>query len=111
MAFAAILEDGSVVTCGHAAFGGGSSAVRDQPKGVQQIQATPNGAFAAILEDGSVITWGNVAVAVTVRLFKIISEVCSLAVARPELSRRNHFGWSSPSAWLMDKKDSYKHSS
>eukprot|EP00434_Breviolum_minutum_P030275 symbB.v1.2.026780.t1/scaffold2704.1/size72676/5 len=64
MAFAAILEDGSVVTWGHAAFGGGShaeyggdsSAVRDQPKGVQQIQATPNGAFAAILEDGSVIT-------------------------------------------------------
>ena len=75
---------------------------------MQQIQATPNGAFAAILEDGSVITWGHVAVAVTVRLFKIISEVCSLAVARPELSHRNHFGWSSPSAWLMDKKDSYK---
>ena len=101
-AFAAILEDGSVVAWGHAEYGGDSSAVRDQPKGVQQIQATPNGAFAAILEDGSVITWGNVAVAVTVRLFKIISEVCSLAVARPELSHRNHFGWSSPSAWLMD---------
>ena len=48
------------------------------------------------------LPWVIVAVAVTVRLFKIISEVCSLAVARPELSHRNHFGWSSPSAWLMD---------
>ena len=33
-AFAAILEDGSVVTWGHAAYGGNSSAVRDQLKGV-----------------------------------------------------------------------------
>ena len=33
-AFAAILEDGSVVTWGHAAYGGDSSAVRDQLKGV-----------------------------------------------------------------------------
>ena len=38
--------------------GGDSSAVRDQLKGVQHIQAT-NGAFAAILEDGSVVTWGD----------------------------------------------------
>ena len=57
-AFAAILEDGSVVTWGRANQCGDSSAVRDQLKGVQQIQAT-NGAFAAILEDGSVVTWGN----------------------------------------------------
>ena len=56
-AFAAILEDGSVVTWGHASHGGDSSAVRDQLKGVQQIQATGK-AFAAILEDGSVVTWG-----------------------------------------------------
>ena len=39
-AFAAILEDGSVVTWGDADYGGDSSAVRDQLKGVQQIQAT-----------------------------------------------------------------------
>ena len=53
-AFAAILQDGSVVTWGLA----DSSAVRDQLKGVQQIQATSQ-AFAAILEDGSVVTWGD----------------------------------------------------
>ena len=57
-AFAAILEDGSVVTWGHRLRGGDSSAVRDQLKGVQQIQATEM-AFAAILEDGSVLTWGD----------------------------------------------------
>ena len=57
-AFAAILEDGSVVTWGRAVSGGDSSAVRDQLKNVQQIQAT-NDAIAAILEDGSVVTWGD----------------------------------------------------
>ena len=36
--------------------GGDSSAVRDQLKNVQQIQASHN-AFAAILGDGSVVTW------------------------------------------------------
>ena len=57
----AVLEDGSVVTWGDGDqdnFGGDSSAVRDQLKGVQQIQATEQ-AFAAILEDGSVVTWGE----------------------------------------------------
>ena len=82
-AFAAILEDGSVVSWGNASFGGDSSAVRDQIRGLQQIQAArnadlggddsavryhlrmvqqvpaTNGAFAAILEDGSVVSWGN----------------------------------------------------
>ena len=57
-AFAAILEDGSVVTWGDSGFGGHSSAVQDQLHGVQQIQAT-SGAFAAILADGSVVTWGR----------------------------------------------------
>ena len=52
-AFAAILGDGSVVS-----WGGNSSAVQDQLKNVQQIQATKQ-AFAAILGDGSVVTWGN----------------------------------------------------
>ena len=57
-AFAAILDDGSVVTWGNAEFGADSSAVETQLKNVQQIQAS-EGAFAAILEDGAVVTWGN----------------------------------------------------
>ena len=57
-AFAAILEDGSVVTWGAAGFGGDCSTVRDQLRGVKQIQAT-EAAFAAVLEDGSVVTWGH----------------------------------------------------
>ena len=59
-AFAAILEDGSVVTWGCADTGGDSSAVQCQLRSVQQVQAT-RGAFAAILEDGSVVTWGDAA--------------------------------------------------
>ena len=57
-AFAAILEDGSVVTWGDADCGGDSSAVRDQLRGAQQIQASLK-AFAAILADGSDVTWGE----------------------------------------------------
>ena len=48
--------DSAVVTWGN--FGGDCSEVRDQLKGVQQIEAT-HYAFAAILEDGSVVTWGH----------------------------------------------------
>ena len=55
---AAILADGSVVTCGNAARGGDSRVVQKRLKNVQQIQATPC-AFAAILGDGSVLTWGS----------------------------------------------------
>ena len=50
--------DSAVVTWGDAHCGGDSTAVRDQLKGVQQIQATYH-AFAAILADGSVVTWGD----------------------------------------------------
>ena len=39
-------------------FGGESSEVQDQLKGVQQVQANYR-AFAAILADGSVVTWGS----------------------------------------------------
>jgi len=46
-AFAAVLDDGSVVTWGDPDVGGDSSAVQRQLKNVQQIQAT-RGAFAAI---------------------------------------------------------------
>ena len=47
-----------MVTWGSIGAGGYSWAVRDQLKGVQQIQATSQ-AFAAILGDGSLVTWGN----------------------------------------------------
>ena len=56
-AFAAILDDGSVVTWGHPDWGGDSSQVQEQLAQVQQIQSTDM-AFAAILNDGSVVTWG-----------------------------------------------------
>ena len=56
-AFAAILDDGSVVTWGDDQSCGESSSVWDQLKSVQQIQAAPR-AFAAILSDGSVVTPG-----------------------------------------------------
>ena len=57
-AFDAILGDASVATWGDPGFGGDCSAVQDQLKNVQQIQAS-SGAFAAILDDGSVVTWGD----------------------------------------------------
>ena len=47
-----------MVTWGYAGHGGDSSAVQDQLRDVQQIQAS-DGAFAAILGDGSVVTWGD----------------------------------------------------
>ena len=48
----------AVVTWGHPQHGCDSSAVQDQLRNVQHIQATRY-AFAAILEDGSVVTWGS----------------------------------------------------
>ena len=58
-AFAAILEDGFVVSWGDADAGGDSSGVWDQLKHVQQVQSTFY-AFAALLRDGSIVTWGDV---------------------------------------------------
>jgi hypothetical protein len=55
--FAAILADGSVGAWGDPGYGGDGSAVQDQLKDVQQIQAT-DAAFAAISADGTVGTWG-----------------------------------------------------
>ena len=46
-----------VVTWGKP-YGRDSFEVKDQLKGVQQVQAS-SGAFAAILADGSVVTWGD----------------------------------------------------
>ena len=50
--------DSAIVTWGDPEYGSDSSAVRDQPEAVLQIQATIF-AFAAILADGSVVTWGH----------------------------------------------------
>ena len=58
VALAALLGDGCVVTWGPADVGGDSSAVQDQLKNVQQVQASGR-AFAAIRADGSVVTWGD----------------------------------------------------
>ena len=46
------------MTWGSSAYGGDSSAVQDQLRHVQQIEASAS-AFAAILLDGSVVTWGD----------------------------------------------------
>ena len=58
-AFAALKEDGSVVTWGFSSFGGDSSSVsNDLQSGVTQIFST-RGSFAALKDDGSVVTWGS----------------------------------------------------
>eukprot|EP00435_Cladocopium_sp_Y103_P026523 s1668_g6.t1 len=58
-AFALFCSGGDrVVTWGKPNSGGDSSEVRNQLKGVQQLQATGL-AFAAILADGSVLSWGD----------------------------------------------------
>ncbi|CAL1150411.1 unnamed protein product [Cladocopium goreaui] len=57
-AFAAILEDGSVVSWGRPQYGGDQQKVADRLKNVTHIQAT-EGAFAAITGDGSVVSLGD----------------------------------------------------
>ena len=58
-AFAALKNDGSVVTWGSSADGGDSSSVSDQiNSGVVQLFSS-NTAFAALKNDGSVVTWGK----------------------------------------------------
>ena len=58
-AFAALKEDGSVITWGRSSSGGDSSSVADQlSSGVVQIFST-GFAFAALKADGSVVTWGT----------------------------------------------------
>ena len=75
-AFAAILEDGSVVTWGDANYGGDSLAVRDQLRGVQHIQASLRALLRFWKMDPSLPGVMHT-VAVTVRQFEISSEVCS----------------------------------
>ena len=64
-------------TWGDPGWGADSSAVRDQLRGVKQIQATDR-AFAAILADGSVVTWGRFRLGLwTVQQFEMSSRMCS----------------------------------
>ena len=57
-AFAAVKDDGSVLTWGKPEKGADSSAVREQLReGVKQIFSTSK-AFAALKDDGTVVTWG-----------------------------------------------------
>ncbi|QDZ41657.1 S8 family serine peptidase (plasmid) [Euhalothece natronophila Z-M001] len=58
-AFAALKKDGSVVTWGHATWGGDSSnPTGGELNNVQDIFSTQS-AFAALKEDNSVVTWGS----------------------------------------------------
>ncbi|NTW99233.1 MAG: DUF4347 domain-containing protein, partial [Geobacteraceae bacterium] len=59
-AFAALRDDGSVVTWGDSRYGGDSSAVASMLNGtVDVVEVFSSGsAFAALREDGSVVTWG-----------------------------------------------------
>ena len=57
-AFAALKQDGSVVTWGMVARGGYSSSVRNHLQQVKSIYATRH-AFAALKQDGTVVTWGH----------------------------------------------------
>ena len=58
-AFSAILEDGwSLPGVIYRRYGGDSSTVREQLRGVEQIQGADR-SFAGVLEDGSVVTWGD----------------------------------------------------
>ena len=57
-AFAALKENGSVVTWGRSTYGGDSSEISsDLQSGVVEIFSSGY-AFAALKSDGSVITWG-----------------------------------------------------
>ena len=58
-AFAALKDDGSVVTWGSAVFGGDSSAVASElQQNVVEVVAASS-AFAARRRDGSVVVWGD----------------------------------------------------
>lgn len=85
-ALAALMDDGSVVTWGHAYFGSDSSAVADQlSTGVKVIYPNQT-AFAAIKDDGSVVTWGDPeyggdSSAVAGQLNAGVSQIYSIAAA------------------------------
>lgn len=58
-AFAAVKEDGSVVTWGSSQAGGDSSEIDGLQNGKVQTIAPSRHAFAALLNDGSIVCWGQ----------------------------------------------------
>ena len=71
--FAALKDDGSVITWGMSSRGGDSSAVsRDLGSGVSQVFSTGS-AFAALKDDGSVVTWGTLMMMTLFFLLSVIS--------------------------------------
>ena len=58
-AFAAVKQDGAVVTWGFPCDGGNSDDVRDQLTGGVVHVVGAEYAFAAVKKDGSVVTWGD----------------------------------------------------
>ena len=58
-AFAAVKQDGSVVTWGDAGHGGNSDEVKDQLTGGVRDVFGNDRVFAALKQDGSVVTWGS----------------------------------------------------
>jgi hypothetical protein len=84
LAFAAILEDGSVVAGGHPDHGGDCSSLQDQLRNVRQIAATGS-VFAAILSDGSLVG-ATQTVEVTAQRFKSSLRICNVLVLASELT-------------------------
>ena len=58
-AFAALKNDGSVVTWGNSYGGGDSSSVADKLSSKVKAIYSTGWAFAALKDDGSVVTWGD----------------------------------------------------
>jgi hypothetical protein len=58
-AFAALKDDGSVVTWGKAEYGGDSSTVQAQLVNITMIYGN-HYAFGAVTENGGVVAWGGV---------------------------------------------------
>ena len=58
-AFAALKDDGSVITWGSSSYGGDSSSVSSQLSSGVNSTLLHKRRFAAVQDDGSVITWGS----------------------------------------------------
>ncbi len=88
-AFAALKNDGSVVTWGRKSGGGDSSSVKDKlSSDVTQVFCGQSG-FAALKNDGSVVTWGatdssNVDSALTNGVTKISSTPLAFAALKED---------------------------
>ena len=57
-AFAAVGEDGTVVTWGCPSYGCDFRSVQAALRGVEKVYST-DGAFAAVVKDEAVVTWGH----------------------------------------------------